>query len=111
MRKERTLLGDVADSTFVRRDVHAARVGDDGPAHRDRARSAAMKPMIRRSSVVLPLPEAPRIAVIVPSGNDEVDVGEHGTGPVRLGQAFTAQFRHGQASPSARTLPKRLIST
>ena len=65
VREERALLRDVADAAPLGRRV-LARAVDDAAAERDRAASGRSRPAIRRSSVVLPLPEAPRIAVSEP---------------------------------------------
>ena len=54
-------------------------------------RSGAWKPASRRSSVVLPLPEGPRIAVNEPAENLEVQAGEDGVGAEALVQIADPQ--------------------
>ena len=61
VREERALLRDVADAAPLRRD-EGARAFDHPAPSAIVPPSARSKPAISRSSVVLPLPDAPRIA-------------------------------------------------
>ena len=89
VREERAFLRDVADGALVRRRRGRAPPSATIFARRSRRcrASAATNPMSTRSSVVLPLPDAPRIAVSVPSGDVEVDVARHRRLAVRLRDA------------------------
>ena len=73
MREQRPVLRDVADAATVRRH-RGAGAGQCPVAEQDRPASGRSKPAISRSSVLLPLPEAPTIAVRVPLRHLEADV-------------------------------------
>ena len=65
-----------------------------------------------RSRVVLPLPDDPRIALIEPGRDGQVDVGEDVAGAEALGHRGALQIGHaGAATAVRRVLPNRLIST
>ena len=94
--EQRAFLGDVADAAAFGRHVVGRRRRPSSSPSAIVPRSARSKPAMRRSSVVLPLPEAPRIAVSEPAGDLEVDVAQDRERAERLAHA-----RDREASRSA----------
>ena len=56
--------------------------------------SGRSNPAMIRNRVVLPLPDGPRMAVNEPAGHLEVDPGQHGRAPERLGHPGNRQALH-----------------
>ena len=111
VREQRAFLGDVADRALVGGDVHARGVGDGLAVDRDRAGVELDEADDRAQQRRLAAPGRAEDRRQRARGNLEVDVAQHDAPAVGLGEASTAQFGHAQPSPSARTRPKRLIST
>ena len=111
MREERTFLGDVADRPLVGCDVHPAGVGDDAPVDRDRASVGRDEPddQTQQGRLAAARGAQDRRQRSLRERRDRRR--EDGSRPVGLGQVVQRSSAISIVVPSARTLPKRLIST
>ena len=101
MREQAALLRHVADAAAFRWHVGAGPVDDRSPSATVPL-SACSKPAMTRSSVVLPLPDGPRMAVSESLRNIEVDaVAGPRRAAERLRQARDGELGHVTIIPSA----------
>ena len=111
MGEQGALLGDVADRALLRRDVEPPRVGDERTADGDGSGIRLDEPHDQPQQRRLAASGRSEDRGQRPLWNEQIDVGEHRAGSIRLAQVLAAQLGHRQSSSSARTRPKRLIRT
>ena len=94
MRKQRAILRHEADAAPMGRDAPTGRRPERAPSSVIWPTSGASKPAMRRSSVVLPEPDGPTIAVRLPARHLEVDAVERRDRAVALADRLQREKAH-----------------